>query len=269
MYQTFYRLLIELTNGRMSSRLLKEFSRSKLSRPLIGPYIKTFKLNEEEFQKELHTYGSLHDLFIRELKQEMRPVTVEKGAVACPVDGKLEDAGEIRADKKIVVKGKVYSMEEMVGDPHFLEKYLGGKYLVLYLSPSHYHRIHSPVSGKVVKRWTLGKKSYPVNKWGMKYGKAPLSKNYRTITEIQNETGSLAMVKVGAMYINSIVITDDSKELEIGQEFSYFSFGSTVVMLFEKDCFYLEEKLTVPCEVRVGEKIGYMEAAYAKRKQKG
>ncbi len=43
--------------------------------------------------------------------------------------------------------------------------------MILYLSPSHYHRIHSPVTGKVVEQWTLGTKSYPVNKYGLKYGK--------------------------------------------------------------------------------------------------
>ncbi|MFU2013645.1 phosphatidylserine decarboxylase [Peribacillus butanolivorans] len=258
MYQSFYRILIELTNGRFSSGILKHFSQSRWSKPLILFYVKTFNLNQQEFGKDLKTYNNLHELFTRHLKREARPITAESSAVACPVDGVLEDAGEIRADKKIVVKGKVYSIEEMLGDALFLEKYLGGKYLVLYLSPSHYHRIHAPISGSVVKRWTLGKKSYPVNKWGMKYGKEPLSKNYRTITELQNEAGCLAMVKVGAMYINSIVITDESNHLEKGQEFSYFSFGSTVVMLFEKDSYQLDENLSIPADVRVGEKIGYM-----------
>ncbi|MFI8493425.1 phosphatidylserine decarboxylase [Peribacillus butanolivorans] len=258
MYQSFYRILIELTNGRYSSGILKHFSQSRWSKPLILFYVKTFNLNQQEFGKDLKTYNNLHELFTRHLKREARPITVESSAVACPVDGVLEDAGEIRADKKIVVKGKVYSIEEMLGDALFLEKYIGGKYLVLYLSPSHYHRIHAPISGSVVKRWTLGKKSYPVNKWGMKYGKEPLSKNYRTITELQNEAGCLAMVKVGAMYINSIVITDESNHLEKGQEFSYFSFGSTVVMLFEKNSYQLDENLSIPADVRVGEKIGYM-----------
>jgi phosphatidylserine decarboxylase len=94
----------------------------------------------------------------------------------------------------------------------------------------------------------------------MKYGKEPLSKNYRTITELQNEAGNLAMVKVGAMFINSIVITDDSDELEKGQEFSYFSFGSTVVLLFEKGSFELEGNISIPADVRVGETIGFMRA---------
>ena len=120
------------------------------------------------------------------------------------------------------MKGKTYSMKEMLNNDQVLKKYLGGKYIVLYLSPSHYHRIHSPISGEVLHRWTLGHKSYPVNKWGMKYGRAPLSKNYRTITELQHEQFCVAIVKVGAMFVNSIVITDEAKQLEKGQEFCIF-----------------------------------------------
>ena len=56
----------------------------------------------------------------------------------------------------------------------------------------------------------------------------------------------LAIVKVGAMFINSIVITDESEQLEKGQEFSYFSFGSTVVLLFEKDSFELNDEYVHP-----------------------
>ena len=68
-----------------------------------------------------------------------------------------------------------------------------------------------------------------------------LSKNYRTITELQHGQFCVAIVKVGAMFVNSIVITNEAKHLEKGQEFAYFSFGSTVVLLFEKNSFEIEK----------------------------
>ncbi|MDV2583652.1 phosphatidylserine decarboxylase, partial [Alkalibacillus haloalkaliphilus] len=85
------------------------------------------------------------------------------------VDAVMEDVGPITETSEIIVKGKAYSIEEMLGDKDVLLKYLDGTYIILYLSPSHYHRIHSPVDGTVTKQWTLGRKSYPVNKWGIKY----------------------------------------------------------------------------------------------------
>lgn len=242
----------------MTSALLKRLSQSGMSKLLIPSYVKIFKINQHESKYEISSFATLHDLFTRPLKTGARQTVEGEHVVSSPVDGVLEDYGTIEEDKNIIVKGKIYSIEEMLHNDQALEKYLGGKYIVLYLSPSHYHRIHSPVSGEVVGRWTLGHKSYPVNKWGMKYGKAPLSKNYRTITELQHEQFCLAIVKVGAMFINSIVITNDAKQLKKGQEFAYFSFGSTVVLLFEKDTFELNHDLIIPMGVQVGEKLGFI-----------
>lgn len=258
MLQPFYRVLIELTNGRISSGALKRFSRSRLSRHLISSYANVYKIDKEEIADDMQDFKSLHDFFTRRLRAGARIIDDLAAAVVSPVDGVLEDYGEITAEKQIVVKGKRYSIVEMLGDAASVPKYINGKYLVLYLSPSHYHRIHAPVAGKVVNRRVIGKKSYPVNRMGMKYGRSPLSKNYRNITEVRHEKGHIAIVKVGAMFVNSIVITDDTEFLSRGQEFAYFSFGSTVVLLFENDTFQLAENKSIPSDVRVGEKIGYL-----------
>ncbi|WP_177201365.1 phosphatidylserine decarboxylase [Bacillus sp. OV322] len=258
LYQFFYRSLIELTNGKWSSHLLKRFSSSSLSKHLIPSYARVYNINQDESSRKLDEYENLHSLFTRQLKENARVIAADPSAVVSPVDGVLEDYGEITLEKSIIVKGRTYSIEEMLEDPDSLQKYLGGSFMVLYLSPSHYHRIHAPVSGTVKKRWVLGKKSYPVNKFGMKYGRAPLSKNYRNITEVEHEKGMVAIVKVGAMFVNSIEITEQSDKLVKGQEFAYFSFGSTVVLLFEKGIFQKDIQKPVPSDVRVGEKLGVL-----------
>lgn len=257
MFQFLFRCLIELTNGRVTSAFLKKFSQSRISKLIIPLYIKVFHIDQREFSPDTLSFATLHDLFIRKLKPEVRPIDEGEQVVSSPVDGVLVEYGDITADKNITVKGKIYSTKEMMGNDEALEKYLGGKYMVLYLSPSNYHRIHAPITGKVITRWTLGKKSYPVNKWGLKYGRAPLSKNYRTITEMQNGNMSVAIVKVGAMFINSIEITNDADYLDKGQEFSYFSFGSTVVLLFNKGSFEVNKELHIPSSIHLGENIGY------------
>ncbi|RFU66179.1 phosphatidylserine decarboxylase [Bacillus sp. V59.32b] len=256
MLQPFYRILIELTNGKISSGALRRFSRSKWSRPFIPGYAKVYNINKEEIDGDIGSFPTLHDLFTRRLKSGTRGISDLESVVVSPVDGVLEDYGEITRDKQIIVKGKVYSVGEMLGDGAAVSKYIDGKYMVLYLSPSHYHRIHAPIEGEVTNRWVIGKKSFPVNRMGMKYGRSPLSKNYRNITEVKHGSGHVAVVKVGAMFVNSIVITDETSSLSRGQEFAYFSFGSTVVLLFEKDTFTIADDLTVPTDVRVGEGIG-------------
>ncbi|ULT55751.1 phosphatidylserine decarboxylase [Neobacillus drentensis] len=258
MLQGFYRLLIELTNGRWSSGILKKFARSPVSRFVVPSFARIYQLNLEEMDKGLSDYPTLHDLFVRTLKKEARAIDQQADSVVSPVDAVLEDVGNIKETSDIVVKGKTYSIGEMLGDPDTLVKYLNGTYMVLYLSPSHYHRIHSPVNGTVTKQWQLGSKSYPVNKWGLKYGRQALSKNYRVITEVKTNGGHVAIVKVGAMFVNSIETTHKGSELEKGGEMAYFSFGSTVVLLFEKGTFQMDETLHTPQELKVGERLGML-----------
>jgi phosphatidylserine decarboxylase len=258
MIQPLYRILIELTNGRWTSFLLKRFARSRVSRLIVPSFARIYHLNQEEMEKELKDYPTLHDLFIRTLKNEAREIDPSIDAVVSPVDAVIEDIGTIKETSEIEVQGKVYSIEEMLGDQEVLKKYLNGTYMILYLSPSHYHRIHSPVSGKVTKQWTLGTKSYPVNKWGLKYGVRTLAKNYRVISELMTEFGHVAVVKVGAMFVNSIETTHQGTELEKGEEMAYFSFGSTVVLLFEKGIFRIDSLIQPPYDIKVGQKIGVL-----------
>ncbi|WML30630.1 phosphatidylserine decarboxylase [Neobacillus sp. OS1-32] len=259
MLQFFYRLLIELTNGRWSSAILKKFTRSRISRVVVPSFAKVYHLNQAEMVKGLRDYPTLHDLFIRQLKKDARAIDQTMDSVVSPVDAVIEDFGRITETNEMIVKGKPYSIEEMLSDRDVVSKYLNGTYMILYLSPSHYHRIHSPVDGIVTKQWTLGRKSYPVNKWGIKYGVRTLAKNYRVITEVKTSAGHVAIVKVGAMFVNSIETTFRGTELQKGEEIAYFSFGSTVVLLFEPGIFQVDPSIRTPKEIKVGEKMGTLQ----------
>jgi phosphatidylserine decarboxylase len=258
LFQTIYRFMIELTNGKWSSNLLKRFATSHMSRLVVPHFSRTYNINTEEMEGEIKEFPTLHDFFIRKLKSGMRPIDQDAQAVTSPVDAVLEEVGRISEEKMIEVKGKTYSMLEMLGNDAVLKKYINGTFMVLYLSPSHYHRIHSPIAGSVTARWTLGEKSYPVNRLGLKYGKSTLSKNYRTITEIQHKMGHIAVVKVGAMFVNSIEVIHEHEHVEKGQELAYFTFGSTVVLLFEKDSIQSTLGKSLPFPIKVGERIALL-----------
>ncbi|WP_445490286.1 phosphatidylserine decarboxylase [Niallia sp. 03133] len=264
-----YRLLIELTNGQWSSAMIEKFAHSKVSSIIIPSFAKLFQINLNEMEKNIEEYHNLHEFFIRKLKEGARSSQSAEKEVISPVDAIIEDIGTIYADNTIHVKGKVYSIAEMLGSEQAVQKYKEGMYIIFYLSPSHYHRIHSPVEGEIVNQWTLGKKSYPVNKWGLRYGKNALAKNYRTITEVKTKHNQIiGVVKVGAMFINSIVLSSKEEQLQKGEEMAYFSFGSTVILLFEKDAFISKDFLSTPHAVKIGEVIGDLTADYNTVKSK-
>lgn len=257
MKKAIYQSLIELSGNRFHSSLLKTFTKSKMSKLINKSFVKMYNINELEMEKPLDQYDSLQELFVRNLKEDARKIDEDPNSVVSPVDGILASIGEITQHSTFHVKNQDYSLEEMLGNKKTAEKYKQGTYIILYLSPSHYHRIHTPASGTIVGRWALGSKSYPVNALGLKLGKRPLSRNYRLITEVRLANAKYyALVKVGALNVNSIHPTSSKKAVKKGEEMAYFSFGSTVVLLFEKGFIKLDSAVTAPMDVQFGMKIG-------------
>ena len=65
----------------------------------------------------------------------------------------------------------------------------------------------------------------------------------------------MALVKVGAMFVNSIELLHERDTVQKGEEMAYFTFGSTVVLLFEKDMIEVVQELKSGQELRLGEKL--------------
>lgn len=259
MKEKLYQRLIELTNGKQSSHLLQTIAKAKWSKRIIPSYMKVYDINLEEVSKNPKQFSSLHDFFTRELLEEARPIAHSSSTFASPVDARIESFGRIEWDMTFQVKGKPYALQDLLGNDERATQYIDGYYIVFYLSPADYHRIHSPIDGTVLRQYTLGNTSYPVNRMGLTYGKKPLSHNYRHVTELILEDGKqVALIKVGATFVNSIVLTNTTKYWKKGQEVGYFSFGSTVVMLFEKDSIEFTENVVKGSPIRMGEAFANM-----------
>ncbi|WP_078552736.1 phosphatidylserine decarboxylase [Bacillus sp. FJAT-44921] len=253
MKKHIYHSFVELSGNRLNSFLLKSFARSRLSKMVNKSFASYYGLNLQEMERPLEEYKSLNELFIRRLKPDARKIDENEEAIVSPVDGVLATVGTITEQRTFTVKGQTYTLDEMLGSKEKSERYQNGSFVILYLSPSHYHRIHSPISGQIIEQWTLGRKSYPVNELGLRLGKRPLSKNYRLISEFEVQGNKrLSLVKVGALNVNSIHLTHPRPEVKKGEELAYFSFGSTVVLLFEKGLITIPP-LQLPHEIKVGE----------------
>ncbi|MBM6619662.1 phosphatidylserine decarboxylase [Bacillus suaedaesalsae] len=256
MKKFLYRFFIELTNQAFLSKWLENFTKSSYSRHFIPTFVKTYKINETEMLHPITEYGSLHELFTRQLNMVNRPVAIGDEIVVSPVDAVVEEFGSIDADQTFIAKGKSYSISEMLHRDEVKKKYINGIFLILYLSPSHYHRIHAPISGDIIGQWSLGTSSYPVNNWGITYGKSPFTKNYRVISEVVKDDSHLAIVKVGAMFVNGIELTHEGDKIKKGEEIGFFEFGSTIILLFEKDSFTLNPSIHKKMDILVGQPLG-------------
>ena len=258
--ERLYCLLIELTNRKWLSLIIKKYTQSKWSRCVIPFYQRYFQIDLSDFYCPQNGYQSLHDFFIRDIKEGVRPIASDIGTVVSPVDGIIEDFGRIDKNHYIYAKEKPYALTDLLQTSDGIHKFIGGFYIVIYLSPSHYHKIHCPVDGRIVRSQTLGSKSYSVNHWGLKYGKTPLSHNYRVVTQIQSDSNhSIILAKIGAMFINTITVTNTKMQMKKGEELGYFSFGSTIILLFEAESFSASSTIYQGKSVEMGQALGIVQ----------
>ncbi|MFD0869771.1 phosphatidylserine decarboxylase [Chlamydia abortus] len=257
MAKRFFRLLTELSSRKSVSRLTGAFAKSKISRSLIPWFAKSYGIRIEDAEKPVAEYKSLNDFFTRRLKSGLRPIDTTAEALISPVDAAITGMGTIASGQIVNVKGQDYTLEELLNQSPRQLNYKDGFYYVLYLSPTDYHRIHSPVSGTVIEKEHIPGKVYPVNEFGLRYMRRVLSRNERLVTYLKHPFGELAVVKVGALNVSSIQYVEPlPNELAAGDELAYFEFGSTVVLLMENGTFDPRDGLAIGSKVKMGERLG-------------
>ncbi|WP_231956066.1 archaetidylserine decarboxylase [Aneurinibacillus soli] len=256
------------------SRAVGSLARSPFSRYVIKPYISLFNVNVEEIEKPLSDYPHLTAFFTRQLKSGARPICPDANALVSPVDGRVAQFGTITDGTLIQAKGINYTVEQLLGcTPEQAERYEGGVFLTIYLSPRDYHRIHMPLAGKLTHATYLPGRLFPVNRIGVHHVPGLFTKNERLITYADTPAGEMALVKVGAFVVGSVQVpygnhttnvrngraySMELSELpyEKGQEVGLFEFGSTVVLLFEKDRITFNNRIQPDAYLQYGERIG-------------
>lgn len=249
-----YQTLFELNASPVVANRLRRFAESSWSRRLVPSFAKVYQIDVEEAAEPLESYSSLHAFFTRHLKDGARPIDSAAHTLVSPCDGNLSVVEHITEESRFTVKGQSYTLAEMLGSQQEARRYAGGTVCVLYLSPRDYHRVHTPLAGRVVSHYELGERSAPVNEIGLTETVRPLSRNYRRITRFEIPGGRYEHIMVGALNVNTIAWTAEDERVAKGQEVGYFSFGSTVVLCFEKDAVVIDSTKRGP--IRLGEVIG-------------
>lgn len=251
------RSMTELSSRKWISSITGKFAQSAASRPFISRFAAAYNIKITEAEKPLSEYKTLNEFFTRRLKPGLREVHAGEDALVSPVDALITGAGPISSGTIVNVKGQDYTIDELLNRSPRTANYMHGYYIVLYLSPTDYHRIHTPVSGRIVEREHVAGRVYPVNDFGLRHMRRVLSRNERLITYMQHHTGETAVVKVGAMNVSSIQYAQPLKdEMSKGEELAYFEFGSTVVLLLEDGTFTPRDNGLLGMKVRMGDRLG-------------
>lgn len=256
-----FQLLTQLSSRKSISWITGALAKSSISKKLIPTFAKTYRIRIEDAEKPLLAYATLNEFFTRRLKPGLRPLDSDVEQAVSPVDGVITGIGAIEQGLMIGIKGQTYTLQELLHNSHRTAHFEYGSYIVIYLSPTDYHRIHAPVTGTIREKEHIHGKVYPVNEFGLTRMKRVLSRNERLVTYIGHEAGEVAVVKVGAMNVSSIKYTSNlSSTIKRGDELAYFEFGSTVVLLFESGTFSPRHELKLGTKLLMGQRLGKIHA---------
>lgn len=230
--------------------------RSRLSKVFIRPYIRLYKVDRKEIRHP-SAYKSLTDFFVRDIDPGLRPIAKGRSVVVSPVDGTIVDLGYAQENQIILAKNNSYCLSELLALPD-VDCFRGGYYINIYLSPKNYHRIHMPITAQIIYHQYVPGQVFPVNKLGINTIKDLFAKNRRTCTIFETEEGSkFALIKVGALGVGKIISSFQVHEkITKGREIGRFEFGSTVILIFQKDLFKPAKYLAANQQIKMGQKIG-------------
>ncbi|MDM3871552.1 archaetidylserine decarboxylase [Porticoccus sp. W117] len=261
------------------SRLIAKLADSEtpwLKRWLIERFVAAYGINvEEALEQDLDKYASFNAFFTRQLQAEARPLDSASNTITSPADGAISQIGYLQGDQLIQAKGKTFSANTLLGCEQDANLFEQGAFTTIYLSPKDYHRVHMPVDGQLLHSRYIPGHLFSVNKATTTHIPGLFARNERLVCLFQTPAGKVAIVLVGAMLVagigtvwqgqyapnpRTVVEQTFDGETEVvlskGDELGHFNFGSTVIMLFEKDAMHWHQQLGQGEEVKMGEALG-------------
>ncbi len=248
-----------------------------LPKPLSTWAVKYFAalygIDASEATRPIDDYRSIGEFFTRDLKPECRKIG---SGLVSPVDGTLRSYGRIVQGALPQVKGRKYSVIELLGEEDRARSFINGFQYTLYLAPSDYHHIHAPLDGEIFATTYIPGHLWPVNDWSIENIDNLFSINERIICYMRTDSGTVAIVMVGATNVGKISLSYDSlvsnyslarskvkpsyreykppHPIKKGERLGTFNMGSTVLMLFEQEPG--ASILPLGAKVKFGKRIG-------------
>ena len=203
-------------------------------------------MNMDEVDGELGDFPTLAKFFVRPLKPGLRPIDPDPMTIVSPVDGLVASAGTIENGTFLQAPGKPSSIDTLLGTTE--HDFDSGSYVVIYLSPQDYHRVHSPCAGEVSVLRYLPGRFWPVFSAAARRIKDLFARNERLIFQLESPFGTVVQAMIGAFGVGRIstalhpLVTNTgtpaathvlapSPAIEKGTELGRFELGSTVILL--------------------------------------
>jgi phosphatidylserine decarboxylase len=216
-------------------------------------------------------FRSMHECFIRELKEGARPVDPDPNVLVSPCDAIVGACGAIAGAELYQIKGFPYSLSDLLCDTEPAQTHRNGRFITLRLTSAMYHRFHAPYDCRVRCVTYISGDTWNVNPVALKRVEKLFCRNERAVIETTLTGGQpVTLVPVAAVLVASIrlhfldvllhlrhrgpnIMRCDAN-LRKGEEMGWFEHGSTIIM-FAPDGFSLSEGVTEGATIRMGQPL--------------
>jgi phosphatidylserine decarboxylase len=266
-----------LLTNRIPRRLATQFVGwfSKIEQPLVRDlsialwgFFSDLDLSEA---KKTH-FRSMHDCFIRELKDGKRPIDSSAKVLVSPCDAIIGACGAVAGSTLYQVKGFPYTLGDLLRDRDLVEQHRNGRYVTLRLTSSMYHRFHAPHDCRVEQVTYISGDTWNVNPIALRRVERLFCKNERAVLKTMlSATGHVVtLVPVAAILVASIRLHFLDVLLSLkyrgpnvvacdvpfskGEEMGWFEHGSTIIV-FAPPEFFLCDTVKEGATIRMGEPL--------------
>lgn len=272
-------LLTNRIPRRMATRFFGWFSR--IEHPLIRDLsIGVWRLFTDLDLSEARTkqFRSLHDCFVRQLKEGVRPIDADPDLLVSPCDAIVGASGRVEAGRVLQIKGFSYRLRELLGDDSHAEVFRNGCYVTLRLTSAMYHHFHAPHDCLVESVTYISGDTWNVNPIALKRIEGLFCKNERALvkTRLSRAGHAITLVPVAAILVASIRLNFLDTRLDLGHggprtipcdtvlykgdAMGWFEHGSTII-LFAPDGFALHESVSEGLRIHVGQPLMHLPRA--------
>ncbi|MEE2887569.1 MAG: archaetidylserine decarboxylase [Planctomycetota bacterium] len=222
------KFLLSRTTGLLTRTRLPHALRPRLYRW----FARRYGVDLDEVDGELEDFESLAKFFCRSLKRGVRPIA-EGEPLVSPCDGRIITAGPIQNDRIEQVKGRRYSVKQLLQDTELATRLSDGYQATIYLAPGDYHRVHSPLAGQLVRVTHIPGALFPVNPAAVDSIPDLFPRNERVVFHLRlANSAPAAVVMVSALNVSDTRVTAAvGTQLELGDELGQFGFGSTTIVI--------------------------------------
>ena len=217
-------------------------------------------------------YASLHECFIRELKEGARTVNPDPQVLASPCDAIVGQCGAVQGTQVYQAKGFPYALRDLFGPSQDTQPFQDGLYVTLRLTSAMYHRFHAPHDLQLSHVTHLTGDTWNVNPIALARVERLFCRNERAVLRARLTRGGhdIAIVPVAAILVASLRLHcldlllhhrwPGPHELPCdvrarkGQELGWFQHGSTIIVFVPRG-FRLADGIEPGARIHMGQAL--------------